>query len=117
MTLPEAIESKLAKGLDSTVICLNCGRLRSYHKDGVWAREQCFQHNMSLGFRAAKFAILKGKPMSLNVDAWIDSIIRDVAEIPDRNSPDNSPEIMLVTSKELRAIIVDRCTEIGLEIE
>lgn len=35
----------------------------------------------------------------------IDAIIRDVAELPDRNSPDDFPEAMLVTGDELREII------------
>jgi hypothetical protein len=52
-----------------------------------------------------------------NVDSWIDSIVRDVSEIPDRNSPDDNPDMMLVTEKELRDIISDHCIEIGLEIE
>jgi hypothetical protein len=38
----------------------------------------------------------------------IDLIIRDVAELPDRNSPDDWPEAMLVTGDELRNIIEDR---------
>jgi hypothetical protein len=52
-----------------------------------------------------------------NIENWIDSIVRDVAELPDRNSPDDQPEMMLVSDKELRDIISDRCIEIGLEIE
>lgn len=55
--------------------------------------------------------------MSMALDEWIDSIVRDVAEIPDRNSPDDNPEMMLVTEKELRAILEDRCIEINLTIE
>lgn len=39
------------------------------------------------------------------IDNLIDSIVRDVAELPDRNSPDDQPEIMLVTDTELRTII------------
>lgn len=38
----------------------------------------------------------------------IDLIVRDVAEIPDRNSPEGQPEMMLVTDAELRAIIEKR---------
>ena len=37
---------------------------------------------------------------------WIDSVLRDVAELPDRNSPEDWPEAMLVTGAELRQIIV-----------
>lgn len=35
----------------------------------------------------------------------ITQIIRDVAELPDRNSPEDQPELMLVSAEELRAII------------
>lgn len=36
-----------------------------------------------------------------------DRIIQRVAELPDRTSPDDWPEAMLVTSEELRDIIED----------
>jgi hypothetical protein len=36
----------------------------------------------------------------------IQAILRDVAELPDRNSPDDSPDMMLVTSEELRVILM-----------
>jgi hypothetical protein len=38
----------------------------------------------------------------------IDSIVRDVAELPDRTSPDNRPDIMLVSDSELRDILHTR---------
>ena len=36
---------------------------------------------------------------------WIGEVIRDICEIPDRTSPDDFPEAMLVTIPELRTII------------
>lgn len=36
---------------------------------------------------------------------WIAQVLRDVSELPDRNSPDDAPELMLVAPQELRAII------------
>lgn len=36
---------------------------------------------------------------------WIDDVLRDVAELPDRNSPPDQPEMMLVTADELKAIL------------
>ncbi|MGC4059393.1 MAG: hypothetical protein QM749_00440 [Aquabacterium sp.] len=36
---------------------------------------------------------------------WIDSVLLDVAELPDRTSPEDQPDMMLVTADELRAII------------
>lgn len=39
------------------------------------------------------------------------AIVRDVAEIPDRTSPDDQPEMMLVKDSELRRIVHDRLME------
>lgn len=36
---------------------------------------------------------------------WIDEVVRDVAELPDRTSPDGQPEMMLVSAEELRSIL------------
>jgi len=38
-------------------------------------------------------------------DAWVDSVIKQVAELPDRNSPEGQPEMMLVTADELADIL------------
>lgn len=38
----------------------------------------------------------------------ISGVIRDVAELPDRTSPDDWPDAMLVTADELRAILMGR---------
>jgi hypothetical protein len=46
------------------------------------------------------------------VDALATAIVRDVAELPDRTSPDDQPEMMLVTSDELRNIILARAAEL-----
>lgn len=51
------------------------------------------------------------------VDAWINSIVKRVAEISDRQSAEDQPEMMLVTDKELRSILEDACIEINLCIE
>jgi hypothetical protein len=37
---------------------------------------------------------------------WIDAVVLDICEIPDRTSPDDEPEIMLVKADELRRIIL-----------
>lgn len=39
---------------------------------------------------------------------WIDEVVRDVAELPERSSLDEHPEMMLVSGEELRAIIEAR---------
>jgi len=37
--------------------------------------------------------------------AWINKVIQRVAELPDRTSPQDWPEAMLVTADELRVIL------------
>ena len=39
-------------------------------------------------------------------DKVCNDVIQDVAELPDRSSPDDWPEAMLVTAEELRAIVL-----------
>ena len=51
------------------------------------------------------------------VESWIDSIVLAVMELPNRNSPEDQPEMMLVTDAELRSILEDKCIEINLRIE
>lgn len=48
------------------------------------------------------------QPREQEVNEWINAVIRDVAELPDRNSPEDAPEMMLVTEDELRAILALR---------
>lgn len=38
----------------------------------------------------------------------IDAVIREIAELPDRTSPIDEPEMMLVTGDELREILMRR---------
>lgn len=41
----------------------------------------------------------------MNIDTIANQVCREVAELPDRNSPEDWPEAMLVTHDELRAIV------------
>lgn len=50
----------------------------------------------------------------MNAIEFINGIIRDVAELPDRTSPDG--DMMLVTGDELRQILTTRLENVGLEI-
>jgi hypothetical protein len=45
-------------------------------------------------------------------DQFVSSVIRDVAELPDRTSPDDEPDMMLVTADELKVIICNRLNEV-----
>lgn len=45
-------------------------------------------------------------------ESWITNVIRDVAELPDRDSPEDWPESMVVTGPELEAIIKHRLLEV-----
>ena len=51
------------------------------------------------------------------VQKWIDGIVQRVQELPNRDSPEDQPEMMLVSDKELRAILEDACIEINLDID
>jgi hypothetical protein len=42
----------------------------------------------------------------------VDAIIRDVCELPDRASPDDRPDMLMVTADELHTILIRR---LGLE--
>lgn len=65
------------------------------------------------GLSAALFAldeIVKRATLSLHdgypgSGALIDQIVREVAELPDRTSPEDQPEMMLVSGDELRVIL------------
>jgi hypothetical protein len=44
-------------------------------------------------------------------DQFVNSVLNDVAELPDRTSPDDEPDMMLVTADELARIIRERLSE------
>lgn len=48
-------------------------------------------------------------------DQFVNAVLRDVAELPDRTRPDDAPEIMLVTSEELKTILCARLNEALLD--
>ncbi|MBD8627692.1 hypothetical protein IFT64_12170 [Oxalobacteraceae sp. CFBP 8753] len=49
---------------------------------------------------------MNGEPMGVSPQAdWISAVVLDVAELPDRDSPEEWPEAMLVTGDELRTLI------------
>jgi hypothetical protein len=52
-----------------------------------------------------------GSALNVELDGWIGDVILDVAELPDRTSPDNFPDAMLVTGAELREIIESRAPQ------
>lgn len=48
-----------------------------------------------------------------NEQQFVNSVISDVAELPDRNSPEDEPDMMLVTAEELKTILRERLSEIS----
>jgi hypothetical protein len=51
----------------------------------------------------------QGKPSEF--DQFVNAVLREVAELPDRTSPDDEPDMMLVTADELKTIICTRLNE------
>lgn len=47
---------------------------------------------------------------------WITDVVRTIAELPDRNSLEDQPEMMLVSADELRAIIISHAQAETLEL-
>lgn len=54
---------------------------------------------------------LATQPIAEPVEDVVEAIVRDVAELPDRNSPEDWPEAMLVTADELTGILRDRLAQ------
>jgi len=54
---------------------------------------------------ARHFSGGKGAEVSTISDKVLDAIVLDIAELPDRSSPEDWPEAMLVTAEELKSII------------
>lgn len=52
-----------------------------------------------------------GSGLNVELGGWISAVIRDVAELPDRTSPSDWPDAMLVTAEELREIIESRAPQ------
>lgn len=44
-------------------------------------------------------------------DQFVNSVLNDVAELPDRTSPDDEPDMMLITAEELKTILCTRLAE------
>jgi hypothetical protein len=73
---------------------------------GSWQAVAAFHHHVLVGVvdqmrqtAPARIALLDAAGIAANV-------CQEVAELPDRSSPDDWPEAMLVTHEELRAIVV-----------
>ncbi|MFT9221950.1 MAG: hypothetical protein ABF493_10390 [Gluconobacter oxydans] len=47
------------------------------------------------------------RPANVITGIDIDTVIREISELPDRTSPDDQPELMVVTADELRQILSD----------
>ncbi len=51
-----------------------------------------------------------------DIDGFIDGVIQKIAELPNRDSPADQPEMMLVTPSEVRRILQDAFIEIAFEV-
>jgi hypothetical protein len=48
---------------------------------------------------------------------WIAFVVRDLCEIPDRDSPENAPEMLLVSAEEIRAAIQNHADQRIADLE
>ena len=101
MTDPER-EAKVDRALDAfqNAIYLEMKSIQQDAGESVYAERV----RASEAARSAVRALLRPAPPSPSAVA--DKIVRDVAELPDRDSPEDWPEAMLVTGDELRAIVL-----------
>jgi len=81
-----------------------CGRAADSDGDGADVQASIDSRRFMEHARDALRALLRPAPPSPSAVA--DKIVRDVAELPDRDSPEDWPEAMLVTGDELRAIVL-----------
>lgn len=80
---------------------LAIGLRRPAHADGKWARDEQAICDLALSALDAPASAQNGRAL---LEA-IALVVRDVAELPDRTSPDDWPEALLVTAEELREIL------------
>ncbi len=69
------------------------------------------EHTAAMAPWAARF--LKKSASDGMTDRVVDQIVRDVAELPDRTSPEDQPDMMLVTADELTLIVRRVLTQEG----
>lgn len=78
--------------------CHRCGQVA----DGLDKRANCCRP-CAEDAHAAKPAA-QSQPM-VDLESWINDVVREVAELPDRDSPEDQPDVMLVRADELRLIL------------
>jgi hypothetical protein len=83
-------------------------------RDNKLPCEECGERLSPLGLQVHKCA---GGEAPAEPSAIADRIFNDVAELGDRNSPDDWPEAMRVTHDELRTIVLDAIAAPPAEVE
>ena len=69
-------------------------------------KEEAHEFARNLRQERAANAVARHRTTSLAAqDGLVERIVRDVAELPDRTSPEDWPDAMLVTADELAAIV------------
>jgi hypothetical protein len=56
--------------------------------------------------------VVGGETDAARVQQIADRVVQGVAELPDRTSPDDWPEAMLVTAEELRALVSEAAADL-----
>lgn len=80
----------------------------SYERDEALRQQEATEAMIrmrSLGLHPDPLGLGEG-PATQRRRAKVEEIIRDVCELPDRTSPDDQPDLLMLTVKELRIILL-----------
>lgn len=82
------------------------GTLSVSHYKGLENRDFDYFGNLPDGSYTLYTHPTPAQPAPVVPEGWIDGVLREVAELPDRTSPEDEPDMMLVTADELRSILL-----------
>lgn len=85
---------------DLTTVCSNPA-LERFTVPGGWL------YRTTASFGSSYSVALAFVPEPVSASTIADRVVQDVCDLPDRNSPDDWPEAMLVTGEELHRIVMD----------
>lgn len=117
---------KLSGFMRGTYRCKQRATIKKNRAGLIYAQVRCkayyFDDREAVSFNTDGFIGFAGwaddnniKPVLAGFVDWIDSVVRDIAELPDRYSPEDFPDALVVTADELRCIIERHNSNAALE--